>query len=293
MRALTLDRHELPFWPLAALAAVAWVIAWFAAWPLSQWIAFDLLGLAHGSSLGEAVAFFLYDVPKVLLLLLGIVTVVSFLRSFVPPERVRAALAGRGVVIGTVAAALFGIVTPFCSCSAVPLFIGFLQAGIPVGVTLAFLISSPLVNEVALVLLWGLFGWEIAVIYMVAGLSVAIVGGLILGRLPLDRFLEPWVLQAREAGGAAADPAEVKPSTERRLRDAWDSTRALVRKVWPWVVIGIGVGAFIHGYVPTDVIIDIGGADNPWAVPLVTALSLIHISEPTRLLHRSRMPSSA
>ena len=197
MRALTLDRHELPFWPLAALAAVAWVIAWFAAWPLSQWIAFDLLGLAQGSSLGEAVAFFLYDVPKVLLLLLGVVTIVSFLRSFVPPERVRAALAGRGVVIGTVAAALFGIVTPFCSCSAVPLFIGFLQAGIPVGVTLAFLISSPLVNEVALVLLWGLFGWEIAVIYMVAGLSVAIVGGLFVGRLPLDRFLEPWVLHAR------------------------------------------------------------------------------------------------
>jgi uncharacterized membrane protein YraQ (UPF0718 family) len=273
MRTLTLDRHEPPFWPSAVLAGIAWVVAWFAAWPLSQWLAFDVLGLEPGSSLGEAVAFFLYDVPKVLLLLLGIVTVVSFLRSYVPPERVRAALAGRGVVVGTVAAALFGVVTPFCSCSAVPLFIGFLQAGIPVGVTLAFLISSPLVNEVALVLLWGLFGWQIAAIYMVAGLSVAIFGGLILGRLPLERHLEPWVLEARDAVGSA-EVATVKPSTEERLREAWASTRDLVRKVWPWVVIGIGVGAFIHGYVPTETIVAIGGADNPWAVPLVTAMAV-------------------
>ncbi len=273
MHATVLQRHHLPFWPAAALAVMAWLIAWFAAWPLSQWVAFDLLALAPGSSLGEAVAFFLYDVPKVLLLLLGVVTLVSFLRSYVPPERVRAALAGRGVVVGTVAAASFGIVTPFCSCSAVPLFIGFLQAGIPVGVTLAFLISSPLVNEVALVLLWGLFGPQVAVVYMVAGLAIAIVGGLILGRLPLDRFLEPWVLEAREAGGGTA-VMEIELTTEQRLREAWASTRDLVRKVWPWVVIGIGVGAFIHGYVPTDVIVDIGGADNPWAVPLVTVLAV-------------------
>ncbi len=273
MRTLTLHRHERPFWPAAGLAAMAWLVAWFAAWPLSQWVTFDLLGLSHGSSLGEAVAFFLYDVPKVLLLLLGVVTVVSFLRSYVPPDRVRAALAGRGVVVGTVAAASFGIVTPFCSCSAVPLFIGFLQAGIPVGVTLAFLISSPLVNEVALVLLWGLFGWQIALVYMIAGLSVAIVGGLILGRFPLERHLEPWVLQVREAG-PGADVVAVKPSTEERLREAWVSTRDLVRKVWPWVVIGIGVGAFIHGYVPTDVIVDLGGAQNPFAVPLVTLLAV-------------------
>ncbi len=273
MRTLTLGRHEPPFWPTAVLATLTWVVAWFAAWPLSQWVAFELLGLEHGSSLGEAIAFFLYDVPKVLLLLLGVVTIVSFLRSYVPPERVRAALAGRSVVAGTIGAALFGVVTPFCSCSAVPLFIGFLQAGIPVGVTLAFLISSPLVNEVALVLLWGLFGWEIALIYMVAGLSVAIVGGLILGRLPLERHLEPWVLEARQAGGGA-QVIDVRVATEDRLREAWSSTRDLVRKVWPWVVVGIGVGAFIHGYVPTDVIVDIGGADNPWAVPIVTALAV-------------------
>jgi uncharacterized membrane protein YraQ (UPF0718 family) len=273
MGTLTLHRQQLPFWPAVAVAVGTWLLAWFAAWPVSQWVVFELLGLEEGSSLGEALAFFLYDVPKVLLLLLGIVTVVSFLRSYVPPERVRAALAGRGVVVGTVAAASFGVVTPFCSCSAVPLFIGFLQAGIPLGVTLAFLISSPLVNEVALVLLWGLFGWQISIVYMVAGLSVAIIGGLILGRLPLERFLEPWVLEARGAG-ATSGPIEVSPTTEQRLREAWVSTRELVRKVWPWVVIGIGVGAFIHGYVPTQVIVDIGGADNPWAVPLVTLLAV-------------------
>jgi uncharacterized membrane protein YraQ (UPF0718 family) len=273
MRALTLPRQHLPFWPTVALAVVAWLVAWFVAWPFSQWFAFELLGLAAGSPLGEAVAFFAYDVPKVLLLLLGIVTVVSFLRSYVPPERVRAALAGRGVVVGTVAAASFGIVTPFCSCSAVPLFIGFLQAGIPLGVTLAFLISSPLVNEVALVLLWGLFGPQVAVVYMVAGLSIAIVGGLILGRLPLERFLEPWVLEVRGAGDGSP-VAELRVTTEQRLRDAWAATRELVRKVWPWVVLGIGVGAFIHGYVPTDLIVEIGGADNPLAVPLVTVLAV-------------------
>ena len=273
MGTLTLQRHHLPFWPLVALAVITWLVAWFMAWPLSQWVAFELLGLEHGSPLGEAVAFFAYDVPKVLLLLLGVVTIVSFLRSYVPPDRVRAALAGRGVVAGTVAAASFGVVTPFCSCSAVPLFIGFLQAGIPVGVTLAFLVSSPLVNEVALVLLWGLFGWQIALIYMVAGLSLATISGLILGRLPMERWLEPWVLEARDAGGST-QVAEVRLTTEQRLHDAWFSTRSLVRKVWPWVVVGIGIGAFIHGYVPTDVIVDIGGADNPLAVPLVTLLAV-------------------
>jgi uncharacterized membrane protein YraQ (UPF0718 family) len=273
MSTLAVQRRQLPFWPIASLALTAWLIAWFVAWPLSQWLTFDLLGLAPGSALGEAVAFFLYDVPKVLLLLLGIVTLVSFLRSYVPPARVRAALAGRGVVVGTVAAASFGIVTPFCSCSAVPLFIGFLQAGIPLGVTLAFLISSPLVNEVALVLLWGMFGPQIAIIYMVAGLAIAIVGGLILGRLPLERFLEPWVQEARKIDGGMP-VAEVTISTEQRLRDAWEATRSLVRRVWPWIVIGIGVGAFIHGFMPTELILDIGGASNPLAVPLVTLLAV-------------------
>jgi len=253
-------------------AAAAWVVAWFVNLPAANWFAFDLLRLEPGTHLGEAVAFFAYDVPKVLLLLLGIMTLVTFARSYVPAERVRDALAGRGTLVGTVAAAGFGIITPFCSCSAVPLFIGFVEAGIPLGVTFAFLISSPMVNEVALVLLWGLFGPGIALLYMGAGLTVAIVGGLVLGRLPLERWIEPWVLELRASGGSA--PIGVLVSVDQRLRDAWAYTRGLVRKVAPFVVAGIAIGAFIHGYAPTDLVVAIGGRENLFAVPLVIVLAV-------------------
>jgi len=255
------------------VAAVgAWLVAWFANLPVANWFAFDLLGLEPGTHLGDAVAFFAYDVPKVLLLLLGIVTLVTLVRSYFPPERVRAALAGRGTLVGTMGAAGFGVVTPFCSCSAVPLFIGFMEAGIPLGVTFAFLISSPMVNEVALVLLWGLFGPGVALLYMAAGLTVAVVGGLVLGRLPLERWIEPWVLEIR-AGGGAVSLGE-RPTLEQRLRDAWRYTRGLVLKIAPYVVVGIAIGAFIHGYVPTELVASIGGRENPLAVPLVIVLAI-------------------
>ena len=187
--ALTTARR-VPFWATVVLAALAWLVAWIINLPLANWIAYELLGLEQGSAVGDAVAFFLYDVPKVLLLLGGIVTVVSFLRSFVSPERVRRALAGRGVLPGTLAAAGFGTVTPFCSCSAVPLFIGFVEAGVPLGVTFAFLIASPMVNEIAIVLLWGLFGPLVALAYMAAGLTVAVVAGLVIGKLHLEWYVE-------------------------------------------------------------------------------------------------------
>lgn len=272
MTSLVVRRAHVPFWPVAVAAVAAWLVAWFANLPLANWAAYDLLGLERGSHLGDAVAFFFLDVPKVLLLLLGIVTIVSFLRSYFPPERVRAALAGRGTFAGTVAAAGFGVVTPFCSCSAVPLFIGFVEAGIPMGVTFAFLISSPMVNEVALVLLWGLFGPGVALLYMAAGLSVAIVGGLVLGRLGVERWVEPWVLEIRAGGGATS--LELRRSVEQRLRDGWAYTRDLVRKVLLYVLVGIGIGAFIHGFVPTDLVAQIGGRENPLAVPIVVLLAI-------------------
>jgi uncharacterized membrane protein YraQ (UPF0718 family) len=200
------------------------------------------------------------------------VTAVTFLRSYFPPERVRAALAGRGTLVGTLAAAGFGVVTPFCSCSAVPLFIGFVEASIPMGVTFAFLISSPMVNEVALVLLWGLFGPQVAILYMAAGLTVAIVGGLVLGRLGVERWVEPWVLEIRAGGGATS--LDIQLTVEQRLRDAWGYTKDLVRKVLPYVILGIGIGAFIHGFVPTELVAQIGGRDNPLAVPLVVVLAI-------------------
>jgi uncharacterized membrane protein YraQ (UPF0718 family) len=253
------------------LSVGAWLVAWFSEAPLSDWLTFSVLGLERGSHFGEAVAFFLLDVPKVLLLLLGIITVVTLIRGFFPPERVRAALAGRGTVAGTVTAASFGIVTPFCSCSAVPLFIGFVEAGIPLGVTFAFLISSPMVNEVALVLLWGLFGPAIAIVYMAAGLVVAIVGGFAIGKLGLERYVEDYVWELQGKGGPAA---AIELTWADRVHDAWTYTESLVRRILPYVLIGIGIGALIHGYAPTEVVAAIGGRSNPLAVPLVVLIAL-------------------
>jgi hypothetical protein len=271
MAALTLHRTRLPYWPTVGLAVVAWLIAWLVNLPLANWVAFGWLNLEEGSQLGDAVAFFLYDVPKVLLLLSGIVTLVSFLRSFVSPERVRRALAGRGVLPGTIAAAGFGVVTPFCSCSAVPLFIGFVEAGVPLGVTFAFLTASPMVNEIAIVLLWGLFGPAVALAYMAAGLTVAVAAGLLIGRFRLERYVEDYVWAITSAGGR---PIEMKLTLQDRVRDAWASTRSLVWKVLPFVLVGIGIGAVIHGFVPTDLVVAIGGSGNPLAVPALVLLGV-------------------
>jgi uncharacterized membrane protein YraQ (UPF0718 family) len=271
MTELAVRRVHGHFWPSVGLAIIGWVIAWFATLPLANWLAYGLLGLQEGSHLGDAVAFFLYDVPKVLLLLTGIVTLVSFLRSYVSPERVRRALAGRGVLPGTVAAAGFGVVTPFCSCSAVPLFIGFVEAGVPLGVTFAFLIASPMVNEIAIVLLWGLFGPAITLMYVAAGLVIAIVAGLVIGQLRLERYVEPYVWEIKSSG---ARSIELTLTLEDRVRDAWTSTRSLVWKVLPFVLVGIGIGAVIHGFVPTDLVVSIGGSDNPLAVPALVLLGV-------------------
>ena len=270
MTTLAVRRGSVPLRAIAILGAVAWLVAWLANEPLAEWLAYGLLGLERGSHAGDAVAFFLADAPKVLLLLTGVVTLVSFLRSFVSPDRVRRTLAGRGALPGTLAAAAFGVVTPFCSCSAVPLFIGFVEAGVPLGVTFAFLVASPMVNEVALVLLWGLFGPTIALAYMTAGLAVAVVAGLVIGRLHLERYVEDHVWKVHVAGGVV----ELRPSPEERLREAWRSTVDIVRRVWPFVLAGIGIGALIHGYVPTDLVVSLGGRDNPLAVPALVALGV-------------------
>jgi len=271
MTTLALRRVTVPFWPTVLLGVIAWLFAWFINLPLANWAAYDLLGLEEGSQLGDAVAFFLYDVPKVLLLLTGIVTLVSFLRSYVSPERVRQALAGRGVLPGTLAAAGFGVVTPFCSCSAVPLFIGFVEAGVPLGVTFAFLIASPMVNEIAIVLLWGLFGPAVAIVYTLAGLTVAVLAGLVIGRLGLERYVEDYVW-AIHAG--PRQTIAMRLTLQDRVRDAWASTRSLVWKVLPFVLLGIGIGALIHGFVPTELVVSIGGSGNPLAVPALVALGV-------------------
>jgi uncharacterized protein len=267
---IAVRRPAVSFWLTVLAGAILWTVAWFLALPLSTWLAFDVLGLDPASQLGQAVAFFLFDVPKVLLLLTGIVTLVSFMRSFVSPEKVRSALAGRNAGIGTVAAAGFGIITPFCSCSAVPLFIGFLEAGVPLGVTFAFLVASPMVNEVAIVLLWGLVGPQLTIAYVVAGLTVAVFAGLLIGRLGLERYVEGYVWKIRAGSVVIND----KPTLEDRIRDAWRSTRDIVGRVWPYVIVGIGIGAIIHGFVPTELVVQIGGPGNPLAVPALVALGV-------------------
>ena len=270
MTTLAARRLHVPLWLTVLAGTVLWLFLWFINLPLSLWLTFEVLGLDPASQLGQAVAFFLYDVPKVMLLLTGVVTLVSFLRSFVAPERVRSALAGRHAVVGTVAAAGFGIITPFCSCSAVPLFIGFVEAGVPLGVTFAFLVASPMVNEIAIVLLWGLFGPQVTIAYVVAGLAVAITAGLVIGRLNMERYVEDYVWQVR-AGSVAVG---FKPTMSDRVRDAWRSTVDIVGRVWPYVVAGIAVGALIHGFVPTELVVAIGGEDNPLAVPALVALGV-------------------
>ena len=220
---------------------------------------------------GRALQFFLYDTPKVLLLLTGIVFVMGMINSWFTPERTRALLAKRGEGGANVLAALLGIVTPFCSCSAVPLFIGFVQAGVPLGVTFSFLISAPMVNEVALTLLFGLFGWKIALLYLGLGLSVAMVAGWVIGRLKMEAHLEEWVQQMPRI--SAEDPLQNMTQAER-VASGLDAVRQIVGRVWPYILAGIAIGAVIHGYVPEAFMASFMGKEAWWSVPLAVILGV-------------------
>ncbi len=233
---------------------------------LSQWT-----GFAFEGHLGRAIAFFLYDTPKVLMLLTLVVFGVGIVRSFFTPTRTRAILAGKRESFGNVLAAGLGIVTPFCSCSAVPLFLGFVTTGIPLGVTFSFLIAAPMVNEVALVLLYGLFGWKVAVIYLSTGLAIAIIAGWVIGRLKMERHLEEWVYQI-QAGQIVAESGP--EGWVERIRYGFDAVRDIVGKVWLYVVLGIAVGAGIHGYVPEGFLASFMGKSAWWSVPVSVVLGI-------------------
>jgi len=236
----------------------------------ASYITYDLLKLDHGSMLGDAVEFFFYDTIKIFLLLTVIIFIVSVIRSYFPPEKTKRILSHKKEFIGNILAALLGIVTPFCSCSAVPLFIGFVEAGVPLGVTFSFLISSPMVNEVAVVLLWGLFGWKIAAIYMGTGLLVAIFAGIIIGKLKLEKWVEEYVYQIKAGQGQ-----EIFNQTfKERLRYAKWNTTDILKRVWLFVILAIGIGGFIHGYVPQDFLVRYAGIGNPFAVPMAVALGV-------------------
>ncbi len=251
---------------LAGLVLIA--LAWTAAYASLDAFAdgmVQLFGLDAHSRLGEAVRFFFFDTPKVLLLLAGIVFVMGVVHTYISAERTRDLLAGRRLGLGNLMAAGLGIVTPFCSCSAVPLFIGFLQAGVPLGVTFSFLISAPMVNEVALALLFGMFGWKVAALYLGLGLFVAIAAGLVIGELGMEHHLEDWV-RALQSQEVAHRPME-EYTFPGRLRGGFSHVKEIVGKVWPYMLVGIGVGAGIHGYVPEDLMAGIMGKGAWWAVP--------------------------
>jgi uncharacterized protein len=242
----------------------------------ATWLTFDLIGphwgIEPGTRLGEALRFFLYDTPKVLLLLVGVVFAMGVVHSYISPERTRAWLAGKPLGLGNVMAAGLGIVTPFCSCSAVPLFIGFLSAGVPLGVTFSFLISAPMVNEIALALLFGLFGWKVAALYLGLGLVVAIVAGLVIGRLNMEHHLEDWVRTIQV--GAAPDLENATPGWRDRLGAGVAHVKEIVGRVWPWLIAGIAVGAGIHGYVPQDLMAGMMGKGQWWAVPAAVLIGV-------------------
>ncbi len=256
---------------LLAPALAVWWLAYGMLPGLSRAMTYDLLGLTRGSHLGDALEFFFYDTPKVLLLLTLVVFGVGIVRTFFTPERTRRILAGKRESVGNVMAALLGIVTPFCSCSAVPLFIGFVTAGVPMGVTFSFLIAAPMVNEIALVLLYGLLGWKVAALYLGTGLAVAILAGWVLGRLNLESAVEDWVLQIR------TDPSQV-PADEQawaeRIEAGLRAVKDIVGKVWPYVVAGIAVGAGIHGYVPEGLMAAIMGKGAWWSVPAAVLIGI-------------------
>jgi uncharacterized membrane protein YraQ (UPF0718 family) len=235
----------------------------------ADYIVFSLIGLIPGSRAGEALNFFIYDTLKIFVLLTTIIYVVAIIRTSFPPERTKRILSHEREYVGNVMAALLGIVTPFCSCSAVPLFIGFVESGVPLGVTFSFLISSPMVNEVALIMLWGLFGWKIALIYIGTGLLVAIVSGIVIGKLKMEKYVQDYVWEMQVGN------SEIKVMIWReKIEYAREYTFGLLKKIWPYVVVGVGIGAFIHGYVPQDFLAKWAGRDNPFAVPVAVALGV-------------------
>ena len=250
---------------------------------LPLWIALDfaiqsiadaivsLAGLPPGEHMTEAVRFFVFETPKVLLLLTVVVFGVGIVRTYFSPERTRKILGGKSLFAGNVLASMLGIVTPFCSCSAIPLFIGFVEAGVPLGVTFSFLVAAPMINEIAVVLLFGLFGWETALLYVSTGLLIAISSGYAIGRLNVERYVEDWVFQVHST---MQTPDKTIPSLRDRIQAGYDAVKEIVGKVWVYILVGIGVGAVIHGYVPENFMAGLMGKSAWWSVPVAVLIGV-------------------
>ncbi len=250
---------------------LAGIIFYFYLEDIVNFLVYSLMHLEHGSHLTESIRFFLYDTPKVLMLLISIVFIVGIIRSYFSPEKTRKALEGKPLFIGNIMASTLGIVTPFCSCSAIPLFIGFVESGIPLGVTFSFLIAAPMINEVALVLLFGLFGWKTALLYVSTGLLIAITSGWVIGRLKLERFVEEWVYEIK-SGDLRMEEGNI--TFRDRIQAGYTAVHDIVSKVWIYIVAGIAVGAAVHGYVPENFMASIMGKTVWWSVPLAVAIGV-------------------
>ncbi|MFA6325253.1 MAG: permease [Candidatus Paceibacterota bacterium] len=230
----------------------------------SDYVTFNVLKFLPGTAGSNTVNFFIYDTIKILILISVIIFCVSIIRSYLPPEKIRAILSHKNKYVGNILASLLGIITPFCSCSAIPLFLGFIQAGVPLGTTFSFLVASPMVNEVALILLLGMFGWKIALVYTISGLIISIFSGIIIGKMKMESLVEPFVYQNTINGNVDLP----KMTRKDRVVYAKNYTLSILNKIWPYVLLGIGVGAYIHGFVPADFLAKYAGSDRWYAVPL-------------------------
>jgi len=260
-------RDDTRVWITLAGLAVGWGVVYAVNELLWPWLFGNVIGAAETDRLLSAFEFFLYDTIKISLLLLGLVFVIGLVNTQISPERVRRVLVGRGLFVGILVAVLFGAITPFCSCSSIPIFIGLVAAGVPLPVTLAFLLASPLVSETGIILMGGTFGWEIAALWMLVGVSVSIAAALILSRFRLERWIEPFVFASRTAALASA---EQRPSMRDRVEASWSETRALIVKVLPYLVVGVLIGAGIYGWVPEEFFAEYAGPENPFALLVAT-----------------------
>jgi uncharacterized membrane protein YraQ (UPF0718 family) len=256
---------------IASLLLIVWVLIYMNLGIFSDWLVYDVFRMSAGARITEAVRFFIFDFPKVLLLLILISFAVGIIRSYFTPDKTRRALAGKRTFTGNVLASVLGIVTPFCSCSAIPMFIGFVESGVPLGITFSFLISSPMINEVAVVMLYGMFGWQVALIYILMGLIIAITSGWVIGRLKLEKWVEDWVYATQLGEG---DISEDKLTFDDRIKFGYDSMIGIVKKVWLFIAIGIAIGAGMHGYVPAEFLSSFMGKANWYAVPLATLIGI-------------------
>ena len=269
---------RLRYFGIGFVVLAVWTVLYLGIESWASWCSFTLLALGRGTPLGDAVNFFLYDTAKILLLLCIMVYGIAWLRAGMQTERVRDYLSGKGRALGYALGAIFGAVTPFCSCSSIPLFLGFTTARIPIGITMAFLITSPLINEIAVVLLWGLLGWKFTTLYVAVGLAAGIVGGIIMDSIHAERWLQPFILgSANRVGGNSLNAITARyraPNLMERHLFAKAETTSICRKVWPWVIAGVALGAGLHGYVPQEWFTEHLGASQWWSVPVAVAVGI-------------------